>query len=174
MYRPAGEFVADRIFQGDIFDDFPCFWMPAPDDVKFLRGGAEGTGDFFSEAELPGGRGPEEAVLLRARRHKIIVVSQSCDVHEERFKNLYLGEAEEYDHPFILYSPVIPIAELANYPRIQKSAQDQKKIQNQNLPGSVFYLEAHPDNLFPESVAYTHWVCSIKKTKENRFRTFSP
>ena len=171
-YVPDGQLDPDRIFQGDIFDDFPCFFLPST-DFRFLRE----DGQTYSEPDLPGAwkEGEEEELLIvRARRYKIILLSQSCDIHEEGKTNLYLDDAESYTNQLILYCPVIPITALANYKKLREAAKDPNKLQNQSVSGA-FYLPAYPDGRrFPDSIVYLTWVCSITKAKANRFRTFDP
>jgi hypothetical protein len=170
-YVPDNDLDPDRIYQGDIFDDFPCFFLPST-EFRFLREGGE-DGATYSEAELPGGWREEELLIVRARRFKIILVSQTCDIHEEGKRNLYLGETESYAYQLILYSPVIPLTELQNYKQLKDAAKDSTKLNNQNLPGGAFFLPAYPPH-FPDSFAYPHWVCPITKAKADRFKTFDP
>src|SRR5262249_34973746 len=158
----------DRIYQGDIFTEFPCFFLPST-DFTFLRS----DGQTYSEAQLPGGWEQEELLIVRARRYKIILVSQTCDIHEEGRRNLQLGPNEHYAYQLIHYCPILPLTELQNYQALKNAVRD-KKHENQNLPGGAFYLPAHPAGHFPDSIAYPHWICAITKTKANRFTTFVP
>jgi hypothetical protein len=173
-YVPVGQLDPDRIHQGDIFEDFPCFFLPST-EFQFLRTeGPEGTeGRFYAEQYLPGGWREEELLIVRAKKYKIILVSQSCDIHEESKPNLYLDENEQYANQLILYSPVIPVTALANYSKLRAAAKEPHKLENQNVAGA-FYLPDHPDGHFLASIVYLHWMCSISKTKANRFKTFDP
>jgi hypothetical protein len=158
----------DRIYQGDIFQEFPCFFLPST-DFQFLRD----DGQTYTEEELPGGWGQEELLIVRARRHRIILVSQTCDVHEEGKPNLHLAAEETYVYQLIHYCPVFPLTELQNHKSLRDAVKDRKHL-NQNLPGGAFFLPAHPSGSFPDSIAYPHWVCAITKTKANRFTSFTP
>jgi hypothetical protein len=167
-YLPQAELTTSRIFQGDVFEEFPCFLLPST-DFQFLRE-EEGEGVVYREQELPVGWLEEENLVVRARRFKIIVVSQSCDIHEEGRRNLRLGDDENFDYPTILYAPLIPLTDLAQYGRLANRVEDLRK---QNVAGA-FYLPAHPAATLAESVALFSWICSIRKSRENRFNTFDP
>lgn len=158
MYVPDADVDPDRIFQGDIFEEFPCFFLPST-DFRFLRE----DGETYSEEELPGGWRAEELLIVRA----------SCDIHEEARRNLFLEQAENYTYQLILYCPVIPLNELQNYRQLREAVKDRDKALNQNLPGGAFFLAEKPPQ-FPDSVAYPHWVCAVTKAKANRFKTFDP
>jgi hypothetical protein len=172
-YVPDGENDDRIIFQGDIFEEFPCFFLPST-DFQILRADGE-EGGIYREAELPGGWQEEELLIVRARRHKIILISQSCDIHEEGKRNLYQDEAENYNYQLIHYSPLLPVtpAALKNYSQLRDATKDRRKLTQQNLPGGAFFLPAHEPH-FPDSIVYPHWICAITKTKANRFKTFHP
>ncbi len=165
-YVPDGQLDPDRIYQGDIFDDFPCFFLSST-DFRFLRP----DGQTYDEAGLPDGWGEEEILLVRARRYKIILVSQTCDIHEQGKRNLHLGAEENYANQLILYCPVMPLTALQAHPKLRDAAKNRQNLENQNLSGA-FYLPAHPAGGIPESIVYLSWVCSITKAKANRFKTF--
>jgi hypothetical protein len=167
-YLPDDQIDAEKIYQGDIFEEFPCFVLASTDFV-FLRE----DGGTFREAELPGGWREEELLIVRARKQRIVLLSQTCDIHEEGLTNLYLGDQEQYANQVILYAPVVPLTELTNYNKLKGAAKDRQRLENQNVAGA-FYLPAHPDGRFPESLAYLQWVCGITKLRANRFRTFDP
>jgi len=167
-YIPDEQLDPDRIYQGDIFEDFPCYFLPST-KLAFLRE----DGVIYPESELPGGWKEEELFIVRARKYKIIIVSQTCDIHEEAKRNLYLEDNEHYTYQLIHYAPVIPLTELQNYRQLREAVRDPNKLLNQNLPAGAFFLPAHQVR-FPDSIAYPHWLCAIAKSKANRFKTFDP
>lgn len=165
MYVPEEAVRRDRIYQGDVFEEFPCPVVQSG-DVTFLRleGGRATT---YSETELPGGWQYEEFAIVRAQRNKIVIVSQSCDIHEEGKLNLRMGEQEKYDQPYILYAPLLPLDRLEITPGQAVSLRQQKPVR-------AFFFQAHPAGLFPDSAVVFSWICSIRKSRINRFRTFEP
>lgn len=168
-YVPDGQLDPDRIFQGDIFVDFPCFFLPST-DFQFLRE----DGQVCAEVDLPQGWREEELLIVRARRYKIILLSQTCDIHEEGKRNLYLDANENYANQLILYAPIIPLTELEKYKKQRDATKDRRQLENQKI-SSAFFLPAHPDGQrVPDSIVYFPWVCSIAKSKANRFSTFEP
>jgi hypothetical protein len=165
MYVPSALVRYDRIYQGDVFEEFPCPIL-ASTDFTFMRMEGE-SARTYSESELPGGWQDEESIVIPAQRFKIVVLSQSCDIHEEGKLNLRLAEQQEYDNPFILYGPLIPFDKLAiNTP--------QKRDLRLQKPLRAFYFPSHPDGLFPESAVVFNWICTISKSRINRFSTFDP
>jgi len=163
MYVPSAALQSDRIFQGDVFDDFPCPFLPST-DFSFLR---SESGEVFPESDLPGGWREEELLIIRARRYKIVVLSQSCDIHEEGKRNLRLQESQHYDSPNILFSPLIPLDQLDVKVSTKENLRTQKAV-------GGFYFARHPDGLFEESAVLFSWICPLTKSRVNRFKTFEP
>lgn len=159
---------ANKLFQGDIFEAIPCPYLQQVSPIILRQRGDELAPE--REENLPDAWSGDELILVRARKCKVILLSQTCDIHEQGKPNLYLEDREQYDCPFILYAPLIPMDQLEEYPRLRRN---RDRARNQNLPG-VFWL---PDDLqrgIEESVVFFPLVCSIRKRKDNRFETFSP
>lgn len=167
-YLSDEELDGDKIYQGDIFDEFPCHFL-LDTDFLILRE----DGELYSEDRLPEGWRSEENIVVRASRHRIVLISQSCDIHEEQITDLCLNEQQRYRNPLILYAPLIPVDQLQDFPQFKKQIKSRNVAQTQNLSGA-FFFPGHPDGLFPESVAPFTWVCGIRKTRANRFSTFEP
>ncbi len=167
-YLPDDEVVRDKLFQGDIFEEIPCPYLQEVDPLIFRR-----EGDVLipnSGTDLPDAWQREELILVRAKRFKVILLSQTCDIHEEGKANLYLAPEEKYEYPFILFAPLIPFTQIHDYPRFQRN---QERLRNQNLPGT-FWLPAFPEKGIQESVVYFSLVCAMVKGRDNRFESFHP
>lgn len=157
-----------KIFQGDIFEPIPCPYLQQTSPLIFREKDEELIPTM--ENELPDAWQRDELILVRARKDKVILLSQTCDIHEERHQNLYLESQEKYEYQFILYAPLIPINQLDEYPRLR---QNEKTLRNQNLAGA-FWLPEDTNKGIEESVVYFHLVCAILKRRENRFLSFEP
>jgi predicted metal-dependent hydrolase len=151
------------MYQGDIYDFFPCFsLLDGPRSYIRETEGVEGR-IYESEEELPNGWRDEENLILRARRHRIIVLSQTCDIWEEGVTPLKLETQQKYENPWIIYAPLIPLTEL------EFKASRFAALRQQNL-GGAFYLPEHQS--LPESGVLFSWLCTIRKPRHNRFAAF--
>ena len=159
---------SDKLFQGDIFEPIPCPYLQEVSPHIFREQGEELVS--VPEQEVPGAWESDELILVRARKLKVILLSQTCDIHEEKRPNLYLNPQENYDNQFILYAPVLPIEQLRNYPRLRRNAE---RLRNQGLD-SAFWLPADEEKGIEESVVYFHLVAAIVKRRDNRFLAFHP
>lgn len=167
-YLNNDEVDPNKLFQGDIFEAIPCPFLQQTVTTVFREDGEELVP--MLEDDLPDAwQQRDELILVRARKFKVILLSQTCDIHEERHRNLYLEPQEKYDCQFILYAPLIPVNRLDEYPRLHRT----QNFQNQNLPGA-FWLPSDAEKSIEESVVYFHLVGAILKRRENRFQSFHP
>jgi hypothetical protein len=167
-YLSRDEEDSGKLFQGDIFEAIPCPYLQEVTPLIFREQGEELVS--APEEEVMGAWESDELILVRARKLKVILLSQTCDIHEEKKRRLYLDPQENYDNHFILYAPLLPIEELQNYPRLRTNL---KKLRDQALP-SAFWLPADEERGIEESVVYFHLVAAIVKRRDNRFRSFDP
>ena len=167
-YLNAAEVDPTKLFQGDIFEPIPCPYIQETSPMIFRQTDEELLPT--PEGELHDAWQRDELILVRARKYKVILLSQTCDIHEERHGNLYLDAQEKYDFQFILYAPLIPVDQLDEYPRLRRNRQ---RFENQNLEGA-FWLPGDPDKGIEESVVYFHLVAAMLKRQENRFLSFDP
>jgi hypothetical protein len=169
MYYLADDEVdQQKLFQGDIFEAIPC---PYLQEVSPLILREDGEVLIPSqEGDLPDAWQRDELILVRARRLKVILLSQTCDIHEEGKPNLYLLPEEKYDCQFILFAPLIPLAQLDEFPKLRRN---KDKLREQNIVGA-FWLPEHTEKEIEESVVYFHLVGAMLKGRDNRFRSFDP
>ena len=99
-----------------------------------------------------------------------MLLSQTCDIHEEGKPSLYLEPEDKYDYQFILFAPLIPLARFDDYPRLRRN---KGKLREQNIAGA-FWLPEHAEREIEESVVYFHLVGAMLKRRDNRFRSFDP
>jgi hypothetical protein len=158
----------EKLFQGDIFEPIPCPYQVQTTPLIFREN--ENQIIPSREEDLTDAWHTDELILVRARRCKVILLSQTCDIHEEKYKNLDLNTQEKYDCQFILYAPLLPLDQLDEYPKLRRN---RTKLSEQNLPGA-FWLPEDREKGIEESVVYFHLVCSMLKRRENRFLTFHP
>jgi hypothetical protein len=52
--------------------------------------------------------------------------------------------------------------------------EERKKAIREQKPVGSFYFPSHPDGLFSESVVFFYWLCTILKSRTNRFHSFAP
>ena len=167
-YLNNNEVDQNKLFQGDIFEEIPCPYIQETVTTIFRQEGEELVPALEDEL-VDAWQHRDELILVRARKHKVILLSQTCDIHEERHRNLYLQPQEKYDYQFILYAPLIPVNQLDEYPRLRRT----NNFQNQNLQGA-FWLPSDAEKGIEESVVYFHLVGAMLKRRENRFRSFHP
>jgi len=168
MYLSQAEMDLKRIFQGDIFRaSVPLFYLP--DKTFNLYRITNGVWHEYTEKELidKGERvwEEDESIMVRARKKDIIIISQSCDIHEEGLTNLQLSEGQEFKNPFIIYAPIYPLEEV-------RQTEHNKKLIRDNKLNNAFYLEKNADLAIGESVVFLTHFCSILKSRINRFETF--
>lgn len=167
-YIESGHEDPNKLFQGDIFEPIPCPFLQQVSPIILRQQGDELVPQ--REENLADAWSGDELILVRARKCKAILLSQTCDIHEERKQDLYLPHDEHYDFPFILYAPLIPMNQLQEYPRL---ARNQENVRRQNLAGA-FWLPNDSQRGIEESVVFFPLVCSMQKRRNNRFETFSP
>ena len=167
-YLDNSEVDPAKLFQGDIFEPIPCSYMQQTNPIVFRENG-QGLVPS-SEDELSDAWQREELILVKAIKRKIILLSQTCDIHEEKYRNLQLDPQQKYDYQFILYAPVIPITQLDEYPRLRRNIDNLRK---QNAQGA-FWLPEDTEKGIEESVVYLPLICSMLKRRDNRFLTFHP
>jgi hypothetical protein len=171
MYLSRDGLDPKKIYQGDIFAPVtPLFYLPnKPDNTLNLFRLLEGIWYEYTENELKekGERVwvEDEFIMVRARKKNIIIISQTCDIHEEGLPDLRLPEGQEFKNPFIIYAPIF------SFDEIQFGEQKKKDIRNQRLI-NTFYLEKNEELGIPESVVWLNHFCSILKSRINRFDTF--
>jgi hypothetical protein len=73
MYVPSDKVRHDRIYQGDVFEEFACLWLPSA-DLTFLREDEDGA-KTYGEDDLPGGWQEEEVLVVRAKRWRVVILS---------------------------------------------------------------------------------------------------
>jgi len=169
-YVDAGQEETGKLFQGDIFEAIPCLYLPQTSPIVILRqNGAELAAQV--EDRLADAWSGDELIMVRARKLKVILLSQTCDIHEERKLDLCLQQNEKYDTPFILYAPLIPMNRIDEFPNIRR--RNQTDLEHQNLAGA-FWLPADAGRGIEESVVLLSLVSSIQKKRDNRFNTFVP
>jgi hypothetical protein len=167
-YIESGHEDPNKLYQGDIFEPIPCPFLQQVSPIILRQEGDELVPQ--REENLADAWSGDELILVRARKCKAILLSQTCDIHEERKQDLYLQDGEHYDFPFILYAPLIPMNQLQEYPRL---ARNQENVRRQNLAGA-FWLPNDSQRGIEESVVFFPLVCCIQKRRNNRFETFSP
>jgi hypothetical protein len=167
-YSGNGEVDQGKLFQGDIFEPIPCPYLQGVSPLILREQGEELVPAY--EQDLPDAWQRDELILVRARKLKVILLSQTCDIHEEERPNLYLGPEEKYVYQFILFAPLIPITQLDEYPKLRRNVE---KLRQQNLPGA-FWLPGDDQKGIEESVVYFHLVAAMLKRRDNRFRSFDP
>jgi len=167
-YCVKGEEDPNKLYQGDIFEAIPCPYLQEVTPIIFREEGEELTP--ASEGELQDAWQRDELILVRARKYKVILLSQTCDIHEEGIPHLYLRPEENYVNQFILFAPLVPLVQLDQYPKFQKNLE---RIRNQNLQGA-FWLPNSPEHELQESVVYFHLVGAMVKGRDNRFLSFDP
>jgi len=167
-YLNSNEMDPEKLYQGDIFEPFPCPYLQQTTNLLF-RESEQGL-TTHREEELQDAWQGDELILVRARKRKVILISQTCDIHEENHRNLELGREEKYDYQFILYAPLIPLDQLDEYPRLRRNRNELSK---QILQGA-FWLPEDSDKGVEESVVYFPMICSMVKRRDNRFLTFDP
>lgn len=167
-YIESGQEDSSKLFQGDIFEPIPCPFLQQVSPTILREDGDELVP--YLEQNLGDAWSRDELILVRARKVKVILLSQTCDIHEEHKPNLHLQQRENYDFPFILYAPLIPMNQLQEYPRL---ARNQGRVRGQNLAGA-FWLPNDSQRGIEESVVFFPLVCSMQKSRNNRFETFSP
>jgi hypothetical protein len=115
MYFSREEMDPQKIFQGDIFrEPVPSFYLPNKDYNLYRL--TDGIWHEYTENEL-NKKGEkvweeDEFIMVRARKKHIIIISQSCDIHEEGFVNLQLSDKQEFKNPFIIYAPIYSLEEI--------------------------------------------------------------
>lgn len=165
MYLSPEEIDPQKIFQGDIFrEPVPSFYLPNKNFNLYRF--TDGIWHEYTENELTE-KGKkvwleDEFIMVRARKKKIIIISQSCDIHEERFTNLQLSDGQEFKNPFLIYAPIYSLEEVTG----------RKQDLRQNKLLHAFYLEKNEDLAIEESVVWLTHFCSILKSRVNRFTTF--
>ncbi len=165
MYLSREEMDPLKIFQGDIFRAVvPSFYLPNKNFNLYRL-----TNQIWyehTENELIENGKPvwaeDEFIMVRAKKKNIIIVSQSCDIHEEGFTNLRLEENQQFKNPFVIYAPIYSFEEI----------QGKKKEIRENKLVNAFYLEKNEDLGIEESVVWLTHFCSILKSRVNRFDTF--
>jgi len=169
-YFRKEEMDQTKLFQGDILEAMPCPYLEQTEPIIFREKDSDELVPH-QESRLKDAWSADEWILVRARKYQIILLSQTCDIHEERFKTLNLPRDHKYDCQFILFAPLLPLTDLVQYPKYRKA--DQKALQNQNINGA-FYLPAYPEAGIVDSIVYFHLVASMIKTPSNRFTSFDP
>jgi len=169
MYLSLTEMDPKTIFQGDIFRaSVPLFYLPDNKTFNLYRI-TDGVWHEYTEIELIEKRErvweEDESIMVRARKKQIIVISQSCDIHEEGLTNLQLSEGQEFTNPFIIYAPIYSLEEM-------RQTEGKKKQIRGNKLNNAFYLEKNADLGIGESVVLLTHFCSILKSRINRFETF--
>jgi len=167
-YLADAEVDQQKLYQGDIFEAIPCPYLQQVSPLIFREDGEELAPAF--EDDLPDAWQRDELILVRARKFKVILLSQTCDIHEEGKPDLYLAPEEKYDYQFILFAPLIPLVQLDEYPRLRRHKSDLRK---QNIAGA-FWLPEYTQKGIEESVVYFHLVGAMLKRRDHRFRSFEP
>jgi len=161
-----------KLFQGDIFEAIPCPYLEQTEPTIFRESGEELVP--YEQGQLENAwNNRDELILVRARKYQIILLSQTCDIHEEGFKKLQLAEDQKYDCQFILFAPLLPLTDLDQYPKLRKRQRDRQALETQNIKGG-FYLPEYPAVGIHESIVYFHLVASMFKSRSNRFSSFNP
>jgi hypothetical protein len=158
----------EKLFQGDIFETIPCPYLQETAPLIY-RETSSGL-NAYKEEDLADAWERDELILVRARKLKVILLSQTCDIHEERYKSLELDANQKYDCQFILYAPLFPVSQLDEYPKFRRNLEN---LRTQNFAGG-FWLPADSEKGIEESVAYFHLVCAMLKRRQNRFLSFHP
>lgn len=167
-YLTNDEVDREKLFQGDIFEAIPCPYLQEASPL-LLREDREELVPAL-ENELPDAWQRDELILVRARKYKVILLSQTCDIHEEGKPRLYLATEEKYDCQFILFAPLIPLTQVDDYPKLYRN---RDVLRQQNVAGA-FWLPGDAEQGIEESVVYFHLVGAMLKRKDNRFRSFHP
>lgn len=139
FYRKDGEYDTDKLYQGDILDNFPFFILPGEEfnllEENFLEDVEQRNYRIEQYETVPARENLVSAVDVK--RSRVAVLSQTCDIQQR---------------DFVMIAPVFPLARLIASGDIRGGGESMLRARKEGKYNYLFYLEPDTDGSITESV----------------------